>query len=362
MRMINDFIEYWAATQLLLHDGNPYSPGELLATQQALGWSQPEPLMMWNPPWTLSFILPLGLADYQTAQFAWFLGHVLIIFVGSRLLWNIYGGEPQKSRYAAFSVSSFAPTYFALLLGQIGPLILLGLIGFLVSVKRRAWRLAGASLTLVSVKPHLLHLVWLALILWSVRKRDWKLCIGFLLTGVVVASLPVFLDRQVYFQYLELLKAGRVVRPLDWATPSLGTALAELFAISGAWIRWLPSFGGAIWCFWYWSRHAETWDWLSELPLLLVVSVASASFVWTFDHIVMLPAVIQGAAWTSRSHVRARRAILIGIHAALGVILLVSKVFVLDDFWYFWTAPTYLLFFLYARATAGAEMEIDDNK
>ncbi|MGH7852875.1 MAG: hypothetical protein ACREP3_05505, partial [Candidatus Binatia bacterium] len=107
--MINDFIEYWTATKLLLNGGNPYSPSELLASQHALGWSQPEPLMMWNPPWTLSFTLPFGLVDYQTAQLAWFLSHTLIIFVGAKLLWKIYGGDVGKSRYAAISVLSFAP-------------------------------------------------------------------------------------------------------------------------------------------------------------------------------------------------------------------------------------------------------------
>ncbi len=212
--MINDFIEYWAATKLLLHDGNPYSPSELLATQQALGWSQPEPLMMWNPPWVFCFTLPFGLFDYQTAQFAWFLSHTLMIFVGAKLLWKAYGGSPLKSRYAGLSVLSFAPTYFALLLGQIGPLILLGLIAHLASVKKKAWRLAGASFTLAAIKPHLLYLVWLALLLWMAKKRQWKLAVGFMLAGIIAAGLPLLLQRDVYWRYFELLKTGAVIKSI----------------------------------------------------------------------------------------------------------------------------------------------------
>lgn len=359
--MINDFIEYWTATKLLLNGGNPYSPSELLASQDALGWSQSEPLMMWNPPWTLSFTLPFGLVDYQTAQFAWFLSHTLIIFVGAKLLWKIYGGDVEKSRYAALSIISFAPTYFALLLGQIGPLILLGLIAFLASVKKKAWGLAGAALTMAAIKPHLLYLFWLALLMWTLKNLQWKLVTGFMVTGIAVALLPLLLDRDVYLQYFDLLKTGRVIKPLDWATPSLGTALAELLAIPDTWIRWLPSVGGVVWLLWYWSRRAETWDWLSELPLVLLVSVVTASFVWTFDQVVLVPAVIQAAVWLSRFEDRARAAICIGSYVALGAILLVSKIFVMNDFWYFWVAPAYLLVFLYARATAGAEMKIQDN-
>jgi hypothetical protein len=359
--MINDFIEYWTATKLLLNGGNPYSPSELLASQDALGWSQSEPLMMWNPPWTLSFTLPFGLVDYQTAQFAWFLSHTLIVFVGAKLLWKIYGGDVEKSRYAALSILSFAPTYFALLLGQIGPLILLGLIAFLASVKKKAWGLAGAALTIAAIKPHLLYLLWLALLMWTLKKLQWKLVTGFMVTGIAVALLPLLLDRDVYLQYSDLLKTGSVIKPLDWATPSLGTALAELLAIPDAWIRWLPSVGGAAWFLWYWSTRAETWDWLSELPLVLLVSVVTASFVWTFDQVVLVPAVIQAAVWLSQFEDRARAVICIGIYVALGAILLVSKIFVINDFWYFWVAPAYLLVFLYARATAGAEMKIQDN-
>ena len=360
--MINDFIEYWAATKLLLHGGNPYSPSELLATQQALGWSHAEPLMMWNPPWAFCFTLPFGLFDYPTAQFAWFLSHTLMIFVGAKLLWKTYGGSPQKSRYAGLSVLSFAPTYFALLLGQIGPLILLGLIAHLASVRKKVWRLAGASLILAAIKPHLLYLVWLALLLWMAKKRQWKVAVGFILAGMIAAGLPLLLQRDVYWQYFELLKSGAVIRPLKWATPSLGTAIAEFLAIPDAWIRWLPSVGGAVWFLWYWSRQAETWDWLTELPLLLLVSVATTSFGWTFDHVVLVPAVIQAAVWTSHSADWGRRAILIGGHISLGVILLISKVFVHNDFWYFWVAPTYLLFYLYVRATVGAATKIQDEQ
>jgi hypothetical protein len=360
--MINDFIEYWTATKLLLNGGNPYSSAELLASQVALGWSQPEALMMWNPPWTFSFTLPFGLVDYQTAQFAWFLSHTLIIFVGAKSLWKIYGGEAEKSRYAALSIISFAPAYFALLLGQIGPLILLGLIAFLASVKKKAWGLAGAALTIAAIKPHLLYLLWLALLMWTLKKLQWKLVTGFVVAGIAVALLPLLLDRDVYLQYFDLLKTGRVTKPLDWATPSLGTALAELLAIPDAWIRWLPSVGGAVWFLWYGSRRTETWDWLSELPLVLLVSVVTASFVWTFYQVVLVPAVIQAAVWLSRLEDRARAAMCIGIHVTLGAILLVSKIFVMDDFWYFWVAPVYLLFYLYVRATVGAAIKIEERQ
>ena len=66
--------------------------------------------------------------------------------------------------------------------------------------------------------------------------------------------------------------------------------------------------------FWYWRRHTEFWDWREQLPIVLLVAVVTASFVWTFDQIVLLPAVIQCAVWLSRSYSRILRRLIITIH------------------------------------------------
>jgi hypothetical protein len=348
--MINDFIEYWTAAKLLLSGGNPYSPVELLQSQQAIGWIQPVPLIMWNPPWTFAFTLPIGLLDYGNAQFAWFLVHALIIFVGAQVLWQVYGGQ-ERSRYAWLSVLTFTPTYFVLLLGQIGPLILLGLIAFLFFVKKKTWGYAGASMALVSIKPHLLYLVWLALFLWMLSQRQWRLGLGVLISGLVAVIMPLFWNTAVYSQYLALMNNGDVPRPVDWATPSLGTALGEVLAIHAMWIRWLPTVTGALWFLCYWLRHGTMWDWVFELPLILLVSVVTASFVWTFDHVVLVPALIQCAVWVSMNENRRQRWLVIAMHMLLNSMLLVSKIFILNDFWYFWLAPTFLFFYLYVRQT-----------
>lgn len=205
-------------------------------------------------------------------------------------------------------------------------------------------------MTLVAIKPHLVYLFWLALFLWVVNERQWRLIAGLIVAGIIVVSIPLLFNAGVYFRYLELIQTGDVLQPLDWATPSLGTALAELLTIRGMWIRWLPSFAGGLWLLWYWSRRAADWDWIAETPLILLVSLATSSFAWTFDHIVLLPAVIQCAAWTARGD-KAQRGMIIGIHLVFAAIMLVGKVWVRDDFWYFWVAPTFLVFYLYVRAS-----------
>jgi hypothetical protein len=118
----------------------------------------------------------------------------------------------------------------------------------------------------------------------------------------------------------------------------------------------VPALAGGLWFLWYWSRHAAAWDWISELPLILLVSLATASFAWTFDYIVLLPAVIQCAVWTARSERKRQQSWVIGIYLVVTAILLFGKLFVRNDFWYFWVAPAFLTFYLYVRSTLHAQM------
>jgi hypothetical protein len=295
--MMNDFVEYWAAAQLFLLGSNPYSPEELLKLQASVGWAQSSALIMWNPPWTLAFLWPLGLISYDVAQFIWFLIHSLIIFLGAQVLWTIYGGAVERTRIAGVAVLTFAPVYFVLLIGQIGPLILLGVIGFLAAAKREAWVWAGVSLVLIAIKPHLLYLIWLAFFVWVVMEKRWRAVLGLIVAGAIAALLPLAIDGEIYSQYVQLFSASGIVRPTEWATPSLGTALGEIFGLRAAWLRWLPSLFGSLWLLWYYRGYSNAWDWPSQLPLISLVSVATSSFVWTFDQVVLLPALIQATVW-----------------------------------------------------------------
>ena len=353
--MINDFVEYWAAAQLWLSGGDPYSPAELLKLESFAGWSEPAALLMWNPPWTLAFLWPFGLMGYDTAQFIWFLFHSLIIFLGAQSLWRLYGGAIKKSRTPWVAVLTFTPVYFVLLLGQIGPLILLGVIGFLLAAKREAWAWAGASLVLVSVKPHLLYLLWLAFMLWLVREKCWRAGFGLVIAGAIAALIPLAIDRQIYSQYAQLFSTSGIVRPTEWATPSLGTAIGEIFGIRASWIRWLPTMFGSLWFLWYYRRHSNAWNWQSHLPLLILVSVATSSFVWTFDLVVLLPALIQATVWWTNTRQAFASKVVLSGYLAIMAISLVAKVFVRNDLWYFWLAPMLLFFYLALRKSMGRD-------
>jgi hypothetical protein len=250
--------------------------------------------------------VPFGVLDHDTAQLLWFLLHTVLIFLGAQLLWSIYTGSPTPSGIGWVALLSFTPVYFVLLLGQIAPLILAGLIGFLLAMRKQAWFCSGACLAVASIKPHLLYLLWLVALLWVVRERKWQVGFGFAITFAIMASIPLLLDNQIYARYLTLLSDRTVVSPPQWATPTLGTAFNVLIGNQNNWLRWLPAAGGALWLFRYWQKNALQWDWSVELPLIILLSVATAPFSWTFDYVVLLPAVMQCAVWLSASDIRSQ--------------------------------------------------------
>src|SRR6266545_3516826 len=168
-----DYAAFWAGSRLLINGGNPYSPVEVFELQRSVGISASKPLLMWSPPWTLSFVLPFGAMDVLFSQFSWLLLHVFLILVSARKLWVIYGQSERNSYLPWIVTLTFIPVWFVLILGQISPLILLGIVGFLHFEKKKSCFLAGVSTTLIAVKPHLVYLFWIGLILWTWNQRRW---------------------------------------------------------------------------------------------------------------------------------------------------------------------------------------------
>ena len=180
---VTDFVDFWAASRLLITGGNPFSPSEVLALQQSVGYGESKPLLMWNPPWTLSFILPFGAMDFQLSRFCWLLMNVFFILLSAQKLWAIYGQPERKSYLPGIVAFTFVPTLMVLIIGQISPLILLGIVGFLHFERKNQLFLAGVSTVIISVKPHLFYLFWLGLILWVWQERRCQVAFGAMMAG-----------------------------------------------------------------------------------------------------------------------------------------------------------------------------------
>ena len=90
---VDDFVQYWSAGRLQLQGRNPYSPELLLQVQRAAGRTGDRPLMMWNPPWTLFFVMPFAAVSHPVARLLW-----LLLALSQRLVVPIFCGDTTTVR------------------------------------------------------------------------------------------------------------------------------------------------------------------------------------------------------------------------------------------------------------------------
>lgn len=334
----DDFIEYWAAARLALNGQNPYDPNLLLPLQQAGGRDTDEAIMMWNPPWSFAVVLPLGLFPAREAQLLWLLVNLAAIgFCGDRL-WSMFGGNRENRWIGWTAAIAFLPTLFALQSGQIGPLLLLGAVLFL-ECERRGWPLlAGASTLLLAVKPHLAYLVWVAILMDAVIRREVRVVIGGAAAGVAAVLIAMAFDPAILSQYADAM-ANRP--PSQWVSPTLGTLLRMAFGVTLFKLQFVPMIAGLAWFAWHWKRNAATWNWTEQLPLLLLVSFVTSPYgAWPFDMVLLLPAVVK--------LIGLRRPAILAALVAINLACLAMNAMKTGSFPFIWVSPAVLVLYVIA--------------
>jgi hypothetical protein len=353
----DDFFQFWAGGFQILHGSNPYDPAAIdqLRVQQGSVPASIIPISL-NPPWTLTLSMPFGLLDFPASRLVWLLISITIVLASALILWQLYNGKLQQRWLAILAVFLFAPTLSVLEKGQLSVLVLLGLVGFLYfsSVKRNDW-LAGACLYLVSIKPQLIVLFWFAVFIWVVQERRWRLLLSAVLTLLVVTAIPMITNPQYILQYLQMLHTYGIS---EWANPTIGAYLRFFWlGTDKFWVQFLPSVFALLWFLYYWSRHRRAWNWLVELPLILLVSLVTSPYAWTYDQVVLIPVVIQVAVWMG-AHWKQWSTLLFAL-----LFLLISSLDMylhtrLDEFWFIWLAPAILIWYLmiYRRYNSSYKM------
>src|SRR5439155_10909568 len=124
-----DFAMYWAAGRLTASGDNPYDPqGALAVAREARSDLSDEGVFMFSPPWTLPLITPFALLPSRVGQLLWLLCHFIVVLLCADWVWRFYGG-PVRYRWVAWILTAcFLPTLLLLRMGQIGSLVLLGII------------------------------------------------------------------------------------------------------------------------------------------------------------------------------------------------------------------------------------------
>ena len=170
-----DFVVFWATGQQLIHHANPYDTQAMKQIEQAAGLNASyKALYMRNPPWALPLALPLGLLGLRVGAFFWSFAIVGCLVGSVRMLWQMHGSPPNRLHWLGFS---FGPALVCAMMGQSTLFALLGYVLFLRLYRSHPF-LAGVSLWLCALKPHLFVPFGVVLLVWIVLSRSYKILAG----------------------------------------------------------------------------------------------------------------------------------------------------------------------------------------
>ena len=337
--MMSDFVEYWAAGALLLAGQNPYDPALMLAVERSAGYTGNRALLMLNPPPVLTLVMPFALLPYRPAAVLWLVFNVAALLWSCSVLWKLAGGSRQATWIVLVSSVIFVPTLFALLLGQISILLLLSVALFLRFVRDGRMIAAGAATTLLLVKPHVVYLVGVALVAWWLRQRDWRVILGVALGGIGVL-VPLAFNPAIYGQFAELTRNESLSH---FSTSTLGTLLRLAAGDPSRFgLQFVPMVLGFAYLATRFRRNrGANWDWEREMPLLVVVSLATAAYGWVFDQVVLLVAATSMFAVAIRSG-GIQLAVMSAFWMGTGAIAFTQAFMQVNFLWYFWIPFAFL--------------------
>lgn len=339
--MTDDFVTYWTAGKLNRRGTNPYDPNQLLELQLQVGRSFGVPTLMWNPPWMMSLVMPFSLISYPLSRTIWLFSFILIIFFCVNTLWSLYGGM-DKSRYLSWVIGlTFIPVLDALKTGQTGPLLLLGVSGFLYYLKREKDFLAGLFISLLIIKPQVLLLFGIAVFLWTLRQKRWYILLGVSISLTLGTLIVWAINPLVIRQYIFAI---RNYPPNDWATPTIGGVSRLIFGTEYFWLQFVAPILGLVWFFYYWFKHHLSWNWLERAPILILVSNLTAAYGWSYDLPVALVAIVQVVVSlvNTKSNVKI---IVLSVYILINILLLIFRT---NQIYTFWLAPAMLAWYFWS--------------
>ena len=338
-----DFVVFWATGQQLVHHGDPYDAGAMRRIELSAGLPPKYPvLFMRNPPWALPLVSPLGLVGVRIGALLWSLALLGCLLVSVRILWDLAGRPENQFHWLGYS---FGPALLCLFVGQTSLFALLGLALFLRFHDTRPF-VAGASLWLCALKPHLFLPFGLVLVVWVFATRSYKLLAGAVLAMSASCGILWLLDPSSWISYLRMMRGSTVEKEF---IPCLSDAFRLWFEPRSIWLQYLPATIACAWALVYYWNHRDRWDWNSHGNLLVVVSVTVAPYCWLYDQCLVIPALLQG--------IYGARARLLPALLAMASVALYAQFCMVNvtSALYLWAAPAWLAWYLYARAAAGKE-------
>ena len=242
------------------------------------------------PPWYALLTLPLALLPIDIAARAWFGINLLLLMV---FVWLVTDGWPTRRRAISFLLAIlFLPVLGALYVGQFVFPVLLGA-GILVYAlpREKSW-LAAIGLFLLTFKPHIGGLVFLAVIVHlllernSLARRVLRATSGILLFFFAASFL---VDSAWPVHYFETLFGFRAVSPCEGACISLPMTVVSFLGLPPKTALWVAGILLVGWIGWFVVSRPGVWkDARRLIAAGFCITLLSSPYQYNYDYVVLL--------------------------------------------------------------------------
>lgn len=317
-----DHLVFWAAGHSIVAGGSPYERGPWIALAQSYPSAHLEFVVqtgaeIWvSPPWTAFLFVPFALLPLDLGLWALHVSYVAASIAVTAMLIDLASWRTSNGRaLAALLAVTFQPLVIAGRWGQFTSWTLLGTVLALAALRRTNAGPLLVGAVLAVGKPQFAALPGLALAAVLVRRRAWRALLitaGVLVTMAIVtfALQPLALGAMssgVGFRTgtFELFPTtwgfARLIAPEAWPL-----ALAVLLAVG------VVASIGAVW-----SAAREQRDEVLVCAAL-ALGVLLTPYALTYEHALLLPALVAAAAAADRCTATVRAALLAGLVVITG--------------------------------------------
>lgn len=336
-----DFQAYWSSAYLFAR-GMDFSDADLIGEveRSQTNWDKPETLYAWYSPIGNVILLPFTLIPFTKAVYYWLVLNIIILFYSAVLIW---GDADSRKWIPLLAVFSFSMTVISLVFGQINTLEVLGLALFLHFIRLDRQYLAGASLVLTTIKPHLVLLTLPILFLDLFRKKEWKPLTGFVF-GLGFCVLVLFIFNPQWLQsFWRVITSGMsTVRE----TPNINGLLVVAGKYTLGKLVWLIALPGAV--IW-WLKDGQKWNRRTFIDLSITLGLIVSPIGWSYDQIMLLFPVLSILAWATKGELPRQSSRFIVATLIVGnLAAYLLRTSTPSDVWFFWVPLLVLGLYLFA--------------
>ena len=336
-----DLQAYWGSAYLFAH-GQDFSDSDALGEVQRTlaNRTRSDTQYAWFSPIGNVILLPFTLIPFTKLVYYWLILNVVAFFYSTILIWE---QTDRRVWIPLLAVFSFALTLISLIFGQINSLEVLGLALFLSLSKSNRHYLAGASLVLTTIKPHLVIITLPILFLDLLRKKEWKTLIGFFIAlGFCFIVLFAFYPPWVQSFWTVMTSGMSTVRE----TPNINGLLVLIDEYTIGKLLWIITL--IVCTVWWWLR-GQNWDRRTFIDLSITVGLVVSPIGWSYDQVMLIFPILSLLSWAVNGSLPkqvSKSIVAILIIGNLAAYIL--RTFTPSDVWFFWVPFVVLGLYLIA--------------